>query len=284
MTSAKADFSKGDSSTVNIVVCIKQVPDAPSIRMDKERMTIIRDGVESIINPLDAVALDAALVLKDKQGARVIVLTMGPPQSEEALREALAAGADQAVLITDPRFAGADTLATSHTLARAISRLEPFPDLILCGKQSIDSDTGHVGPQIAEELDLPQACGVTEIHLEENSLMVRQVSDGFLNTLRVDLPALLTVSHELSVPRYLPFGEIERAFTGCGIIRWGLADLHLEEGEVGFEGSATKVLRLYRPPPKRRGEVLSGSSQEVVESLINKLESLSIIDEEEAGE
>jgi electron transfer flavoprotein beta subunit len=246
-------------------------------------MTIIREGVESIVNPLDAVALEAALTLKRKQEAKVTVLTMGPPQSEEALREALAAGADQAVLITDPRFAGADTLATSHALARAISRLEPFPDLILCGKQSIDSDTGHVGPQIAEELDLPQVCGATEIHLEEGSLMVKQVSDGFLNTFRVSLPALVTVSRDLALPGYLSLGEIERAFSGQDIFRWGLDDLQLQGKEVGLEGSATKVLQLYRPPPKRKGEILSGSSREIVEGLINKLESLSIIDEEDAG-
>ena len=264
---------------MNIAVCIKQVPDAPAIRMDKDRMSIIREGVESIINPLDAVALEAALALKKKEGGRVVVLTMGPPQSEEALREALAAGADEAVLITDPRFAGADTLATSHTLARAISRLEPFPDLILCGKQSIDSDTGHVGPQIAEELDLPQACGVMDIHLEGSSLIVRQVSDGFLNTLRVSLPALLTVSHELSAPRYLPFADIERAFSSGEVVRWGLEDLGLDPKEVGFDGSATKVLRLYRPPPKERGEIASGSTQELVARIIQKLESLSIIDE-----
>jgi len=269
---------------MNIAVCIKQVPDAPGIRIDKERMSIIRDGVESIINPLDAVALEAALALKKKEGGKVIVLTMGPPQSEEALREALAAGANEAVLITDPRFAGADTLATSHTLARAISLMAPFPDLILCGRQSIDSDTGHVGPQIAEELDLPQACGVMEIHPEGGSVMVRQVSDGFLNTLRVSLPALLTVSHELSVPRYFPFGDIERAFSTGKIARWGLDDLRLEEREVGFEGSATKVLRLYRPPPKQRGEVATGSTQELVERIIHRLESLSIIDEESGGE
>jgi electron transfer flavoprotein alpha/beta subunit len=269
---------------MHIVVCIKQVPDTPGIRMDKERMSIIRDGVESIINPLDAVALDAALALREKADGQVVALTMGPPQSEEALREALAAGADEAVLITDPRFAGADTLATSHTLARAISRLSPFPDIILCGKQSIDSDTGHVGPQIAEELDLPQACGVMEIHPEGNSLLVRQVSDGFLNTFRVILPALLTVSHELSVPRFLSFGDIERAFSTGRIARWGLDDLGLEACEVGFEGSATKVLRLYRPPPKQRGEVATGSTQELVERIIHRLESLSIIDEEGGGE
>ena len=269
---------------MNIAVCIKQVPDTPGIRMDKERMSIIRDGVESIINPLDGVALDAALALKKKEGGNVVVLTMGPPQSEEALREALAAGADEAVLITDPRFAGADTLATSHTLARAISRLSPFPDLILCGKQSIDSDTGHVGPQIAEELDLPQACGVMEIHGEGRSLIVRQVSDGFINTLRLRLPALLTVSHELAAPGYLPFGDIERAFSTGKIARWGLDELGLEEREVGFEGSATKVLRLYRPPPKQRGEIITGSTPELVERIIHRLESLSIIDEEGGGE
>ena len=269
---------------MNIAVCIKQVPDTPGIRMDKERMSIIREGVESIINPLDAVALDAALALKEKEGGKVVVLTMGPPQSEEALREALAAGADEAVLITDPRFAGADTLATSHTLASAISRLTPFPDLILCGRQSIDSDTGHVGPQIAEELDLPQACGVTEIHPEGSSLMVRQVSDGFLNTLRVSLPALVTVSRELSVPRYLPLGRIERAFSGGNILRWGLEDLGLGEDEVGFTGSATKVLRLHRPPGKQRGDIVTGSARELVERIIHKLESLSIIDEEGEGE
>jgi electron transfer flavoprotein alpha/beta subunit len=269
---------------MNIAVCIKQVPDTPNIRMDKERMSIIRDGVESIVNPLDAVALDAALALRDEEGGKVVVLTMGPPQSEEALREALAAGADEAILISDPRFAGADTLATSRTLAKAISRLSPFPDIIFCGKQSIDSDTGHVGPQIAEELDLPQACGVMEIHTEGSSLIVRQVSDGFLNTLRVTLPALLTVSHELSVPRFLPFGDIERAFSTGRIARWGLDDLGLEAHEVGFAGSATKVLRLYRPPPKLRGEVATGSTQELVERIIHRLESLSIIDEDGGGE
>lgn len=252
--------------------------------MDKDRMSIIRDGVESIINPLDAVALDAALRLKEMEGGRVVVLTMGPAQSEEALREALAAGADEAVLITDPRFAGADTLATSHTLATAISRLAPFPDLILCGKQSIDSDTGHVGPQIAEELDLPQACGVMDIRVEGSSLIVRQVSDGFLNTLRVSVPALLTVSHELSVARRLPFGEIERAFSTGQVARWGLYDLGLEQSEVGFEGSATRVVRLYPPPPKERGEIATGSTQELVERIIHRLESLSIIDEEDGGE
>jgi electron transfer flavoprotein beta subunit len=266
---------------MRIVVCIKQVPDAPNIRMDRERMTIIRDGVESIINPLDRVALEAALDLKQKEGGTVSVLTMGPSQSEEALREAMAAGADQAILLTDLHFAGADTLATSKVIASAISKMHPFPDLILCGKQTIDSDTGHVGPQLAEELNVPQVCGVTEIHVELNALVVKQLSDGFQNTYRVSLPALLTVSQGLKVPRHIPLGDLELAFSKAQVTRWGLKDLGLAAEEVGFNGSATTVLRLYRPPQKRKGEVVSGSSQTLAEHLIEKLVTLSILDEDE---
>jgi electron transfer flavoprotein beta subunit len=267
---------------MNIVVCIKQVPDVPNIRIDRERMTIIRDGVESIINPLDSIALEAALDLKQKEGGKISVVTMGPSQSEEALREAMAAGADEAILLTDPGFAGADTLATSKVIASAISKIEPFPDLILCGRQTIDSDTGHVGPQLAEELNLPQVCGVTEIHVEMNALVVKQLSDGFQNTYRVSFPALLTVSHGLNVPRHIPLGDLERAFSTGRVIRWGLKDLNVRPEEVGFGGSATTVLRLYRPPQKRKGEVVSGSSQTLAEHLIDKLVSLSILDEDEA--
>jgi electron transfer flavoprotein beta subunit len=267
---------------MNIVVCIKQVPDAPNIRIDRERMTIIRDAVESVINPLDRIALEAALDLKQKEGGKISVLTMGPPQSEEALREAVASGADEAILLTDPHFAGADTLVTSKVIASAICRMGPFPDLILCGRQTIDSDTGHVGPQLAEELNIPQVCGVTEIHVELNALVVKQSSDGFQNTYRVSFPALLTVSQGLNVPRHIPLGNVERAFSNGHVIRWGLKDLNLQPEEVGFSGSATTVLRLYKPPQKRKGEILSGSSQTLAEHLIAKLVSLSILDEDEA--
>lgn len=269
---------------MNIVVCIKQVPDVPSIRIDRERMTIIREGVQSISNPLDCVALEAALDLRAKAGGKITVMTMGPPQSEEALSEALAAGADEGILLTDPAFAGGDTLATSHVIARAISRLDPFPDLILCGKQTIDSDTGHVGPQIAEELDLPQVSGVSEIHLEEASLVVKQLSDGFLNTIRVTMPALITVSQELTAPHHIPLGDLERAFTEGGVISIGLEDLDLRPEEVGLGGSATRVRRLQNPPPKESGEIISGPPQTLLTRFIRKLEALSILDEEEINE
>ena len=268
---------------MNIVVCIKQVPDAPNIRIDKERMTIIREGVDSIINPLDCVALEAALDLRSKSGGFITVMTMGPAQSEEALREALAAGADQAILITDPLFAGADTLATSRVVAKAIAKLTPTPDLILCGQQTIDSDTGHVGPQIAEELDLPQVCGVSDIRLDGDSLVVKRLSDGFLDVLRVKMPALLTVSRDLCAPRHIPLGELERAFSGRAVMHWGLDDLDLKPDEVGWKGSATWVTKLQTPPPKTTGEILTGSVQFLVDNLVKKLEALSIIDEDEGN-
>jgi electron transfer flavoprotein alpha/beta subunit len=269
---------------MHIAVCIKQVPDVPNIRINRERMTIIREGVESIINPVDVVALEACLDLRKRRDGRITVLTMGPPHSEEALLEALAFGADQAILVSDPAFAGADTLATSHVLARALSLLNPFPDLVLCGRQTIDSDTGHVGPQIAEELGIPQVCGVNEIHLEDPFLVVKQVSDGLLNTLRVSMPALLTVSHDLVVPHHIPLADLERAFTEQQVLRWGIKDLGLRPEEVGLAGSATRVWKLYKPPPKRKGEVISGTPQELVGHLIEKLEALSILDEETASE
>jgi len=269
---------------MNIVVCIKQVPDVPSIRINTERMTIIREGVDSIINPLDVIALEAALHLRERHGGRVTVITMGPPQSEEALREALAFGADEVVLLSDPAFAGADTLATSHVLARAISRLKPSPDLVLCGRQTVDSDTGHVGPQVAEELNIPQVCGVSEIHVEKPFLVVKQVSEGLIYTLRVSMPALLTVSGEITLPHHIPMADLERAFADRHVVKWGREELGLNTAEVGLNGSATRVWRLFKPPAKRKGEVISGTPHELVEQLVEKLEALSILDEEPASE
>ena len=264
---------------MNIVVCIKQVPDEESIRIDWKTMTIMREGVDSIINPLDYVALEVALDLRRRAGGRVTAVSMGPPQSEESLREALAAGADHAILLTDPAFAGSDTLTTSHVLARAISKLRPFPDVVLCGMQTTDGDTGHVGPQIAEELDLPQVGGVMEIHLLGDSLVVKRLSDGFLDTIRITLPGLLSVDQGPCRVTHLPLGGLEVAFSQRDIVRWGLAELGLSEEEVGFRGSATRIQRLHPPAPNREGELLSGSPQLLVDRLTRKLEALRVLDE-----
>ena len=272
----------GNGVLMNIVVCIKQVPDVPAIRIDRERMTVIREGVESIINPLDRVALETAFGLRAQAGGNVSVLTMGPPQSEEALREALAAGADDALLISDEDFAGGDTLATSHVLATAIARKHPGVDLILCGMHTIDSDTGHVGPQIAEQLGLPQVCGATEIQLVQDCLVVERLGDGFLDTVRVRPPVLITVTHGDHQVRDISLGALEMAFSTGRIETAARRDLGLTAGEVGLAGSATRVASLRTPPPRRRAEKpLSGPPGLLCDRLINTLETLSIIDEED---
>jgi electron transfer flavoprotein beta subunit len=187
-------------------------------------------------------------------------------------------------LLSDPCFAGADTLATSHVLAKAISKLEPFPDLILCGVQTVDSDTGHVGPQIAEELDIPQVCYVNEIHPEGESLTVKRLTDDFLDTIRVSLPALLTVTHGLSAVSHLPLGALQVAFSDRKIKRWGIRDLELKSEEVGFEGSATHVSHLRTPEPKSKGALLEGSPQTLVSAFIRKLEAMSLLEEDHENE
>ncbi len=263
------------------IVCVKQVPDVPSVRIDHERMTIIREGVESIINPLDRAALEAAFELRSETGGTVSAVTMGPPQSEEALREAIAAGADDALLLTDAHFAGADTLATSHVLATAIARWYPDFDLILCGVQTIDSDTGHVGPQIAEQLGLPQICGATEIQPGHGCLVVERAGDGFLDTIRVVTPALVTIARGPRPVRDIPLGALEKAFTAGQIARAGLDDLGLSAGEVGFAGSATWVSSLRTPAPRtNRGKPVTGSPETLCDIILKTLESLSVIDEE----
>jgi electron transfer flavoprotein beta subunit len=266
---------------LNIAVCIKQVPDVPAIRVDQQRMTIIREGVESIINPLDRVALEAAMALREKEGGKVTAITMGPPQSEEALREAIAVGADEAVLLTDPAFSGADTLATSHVIARAVSMMEPFPELIVCGMQTIDSDTGHVGPQIAEELNLPQVSNVTEILMEGGRLTVKRVSDGFIETIRVSLPALISVTSDICGVSDLALGAVEEAFSGNNVRSLNIEDLGLKEDEVGLKGSVTRVRKLSTPAQRREGDMLEGKPDELLKGLMEKLEALSILDEED---
>jgi len=265
----------------NILICIKQVLDSRTVKFDKEMKSIIRDGMEGIINPLDCVALEAALEIKNKEGANITVITMGPPQSETSLREALAFGADKAILISDPAFQGSDTLATSRVLASAIKKLDVFPDLVLCGMQTTDSETGHVGPQLSEELDLPHVFGVEEIHIENNDFIVKHPSDdGYLETIKGSLPVVLAVTHELCVIRDLPLGSLEAAFTHNNVILWDAKDLGLKEDDVGFQGSATQVLNLYAPSPKRKGELIEGNSKILLEAFMKKLDELSVLDEE----
>jgi len=262
---------------MNTIVCIKQVPAVMEVRFDQERWTIVREGVANMINPFDLHAIEAALTLKESYGGNVTILTMAPPQGEEALLEALAMGADRGVLVSDMAFSGADTLATSYTLAMAILRLMPF-DLIVCGTQTTDSDTAQVGAQVAEELDLPYVSCVMKWHLEGERLVLERRLDGFIETLDCPLPALITISQRANKPRYPSFASIERAIREGEIVRWGLRDIWAEPDRVGLSGSATMVKGIYELKRKRKTRFLTGGPGDIVDALMRWLEERHLIE------
>ncbi|RKD22409.1 electron transfer flavoprotein beta subunit [Caminicella sporogenes DSM 14501] len=260
---------------MNIVVCIKQVPDTTEVRLDPKTGTLIREGVPSIINPDDKSGLEAALKLKDEIGAKVTVITMGPPQAEKALREALAMGADEAILLSDRAFAGADTWATSSTLAAAIKKLDY--DLIIAGRQAIDGDTAQVGPQIAEHLKLPQVSYVRELTLDGDSLILkREFEDGY-HKIRVKLPCLITTLSELNKPRYMSVSGILEAYREKEIVRWGLNDIDVNVEHIGLKGSPTKVKKSFTKGVKAAGKVYELQPKEAAKLIIEKLREKHII-------
>ena len=225
---------------MKIIVCIKQVPNTTEIKIDPITNTLKRDGVPSIINPDDKTAIEVALQLKDKYGATVTVITMGPPQAELALREGLAMGADEAFLITDRAFAGSDTLATSTILAGAIKKLGA--DVVLCGRQAIDGDTAQVGPQIAEHLDIPQITYAQEVDFiaERNALVVKRQFEDRYQTLEVSCPCLLTVLSSLGTPRYMNVWDIV-AQDEKEVGKITFEDIQVKAEDIGLNGSPTKV-------------------------------------------
>lgn len=195
---------------MKIVVCVKQVPDTTEVRLDPVTNTLIRDGVPSIINPDDKAGIEAALRLKEEVGGTVTIVSMGPPQADVALREALAMGADDAILISDRAFGGADTWATSSTIAAALKKLDY--DVIITGRQAIDGDTAQVGPQIAEHLGIPQISYVEDIKVEGETLLVKRKFEDRSHLLRTKMPVLLTCLSELNDPRYMSIGGIFRSY------------------------------------------------------------------------
>ncbi len=244
---------------MHIVVCVKQVPDTAEVRIDPERGTLVRQGVESILNPLDAHAVEAAVALRERVGGLVTALSMGPAQAEAALREAVARGCDRAILLTDRAFSGADTWSTSYTLARAIERLDDA-DLVLCGKQAIDGDTAQVGPGIAAHLARPQAAYVRRIpEADDAALTVECLTDYGTETLRVPLPAVLTVLKDLNVPR-LPSLESQMRARRCTIERWGADRIGGDPEEFGLGGSPTRVVRVFTPPGRGKCVLWEGAA------------------------
>ena len=253
---------------MKIVVCLKQVPDTTVVKIDPKTGTLIRDGVPSIINPEDKHALEAALQLKDNYGAHVTVISMGPLQAKNALREALCMGADEAILLTDRAFGGADTLATSKTIAAAIKNLEY--DIIFGGRQAIDGDTAQVGPEIAEHLNVPQVTYVQGVEVNEDGLVVnRALEDGY-ELIKFITPVLLTAIEELNHPRYMNVQYIfDTAEKEVKVMT--AADLDVPVEELGLKGSPTKVKKSMTKEAKGAGEIVKESAPEAVAYVLGKL-------------
>lgn len=263
---------------MKIVVCAKQVPDTNEVRIDQKTGTLIREGVPAIMNPDDKAGLEAALQIKDKTGAEVTVITMGLPAAEEILREAFAMGADKGVLVTDRPFGGADTLATSNTLAAAIKTLDY--DLIIAGRQAIDGDTAQVGPQIAEHLGLPQVSYAENIEIDGDYLKVQRQFEDRYHIIKVKTPCVITALTELAQPRYMTVAGIVDAYDVKEVKVWGLEDLKdtIDEANIGLKGSPTRVKQSFTKQPKAAGTVLKDlTPDEAVDAIVAKLKEKYII-------
>ncbi len=251
---------------MHIVVCIKQVPDTRNVRIDPDTHTLVRQGVESIVNPFDMFAVEAALKIKDGNGARVTALTMGPPQAADALRTTLELGVDDGVLLSDRAFAGSDTWATSTTLSAAIRKMGDV-DLVLCGKQAIDGDTAQVGPEMAALLDIPYATFVKKIEMLDGGLKaVRQTDEG-TELWKLPMPALITVIKEIGEPRVPSLRNKMRA-KKAEITVWGASALGLDPDRIGLCGSFTQVVRIFSPPRRSDRIQIEGSIEEQAEQLL----------------
>ena len=260
---------------MNIVVCIKQVPNTNEVKLDPVTGTLIRDGVPSIINPDDKAGLEAALRLKDATGAHVTVLSMGPPQAEAVLREAMAMGADDAVLVTDRAFGGADTLATSTTIAAALKKI-PY-DLIITGRQAIDGDTAQVGPQIAEHLNIPNVSYAEEIQVEGDTVTVKRQYEDRYHVVKVKMPCLITALSELNQPRYMTPGGIFDAYREKQVTVWGLNDIEVDTDKIGLKGSPTRVFKSFPKSLKAAGTVVQLDAEDAADYMLEKLREKFII-------
>jgi electron transfer flavoprotein beta subunit len=245
---------------MHIIVCVKQVPDTTNVRINPETNTLMREGVESIMNPFDEYALEEALKQKDAHGARVTVITMGPPQADVVLREAMARGADDAVLLTDRAFAGADTLATSYAIAQAIKKVNAKPDLVLFGKQAIDGDTAQVGPGVSEFLNVPLVTYVKSISISGGTYTVETQMDEGVDVIEGQMPAVMTVVKEAATPRFASLSGWMAAKKKV-IPRWGARDVGAGPAMCGLEGSPTKVVKIFAPPTKTGGLRMDGRAE-----------------------
>lgn len=266
---------------MNILVCIKQVPDTTEIKIDPVTNTLIRAGVPSIVNPFDAYALEIAARIKDKNpGTKITVITMGPPQAAAALKECLAVGGDRAYLVSDRAFGGADTLATSYTLKNAIDKIESLDgkfDIIFCGKQAIDGDTAQVGPEIAEHMDYPQVTYAVEASVENDEVLVKRETGEGYEVLAAKMPCVVTVTKPNFNPRF-PSIKSKLAANKAVITTLTVNDIDVDAAKIGLKGSPTKVKKSFTPPQKQGGVVIAeATGEESAGKLFEALSSANVL-------
>ncbi|MFA6216259.1 MAG: electron transfer flavoprotein subunit beta/FixA family protein [Candidatus Omnitrophota bacterium] len=253
---------------MNIIVCIKQVPETTEVKINPETNTLIREGVKAIINPFDMYAIEESVRLKEKLGGKITVVTMGPPQAEAALREAISLGVDEGVLVCDRAFAGSDTWATSYTLAGAIKKIGVF-DIILCGKQASDGDTAQVGPGISTHLDIPQVTYVKKIEeVTGNKMKVERMMEEGYEVIETPLPVLLTVVKEINEPRLPSLKGMMKA-KSAKITVLTQKELNLDPQKIGLCGSPTQVLKIFTPAQRAGGVMLKGEALDVATQLVD---------------
>ncbi len=261
---------------MKIVVCLKQVPGTTEVKIDPQTNTLIRRGIKNIINPLDTYALEEGVRIKERYGGEVTVISMGPPQAEEMLREAVAVGADGAILLSDGAFAGADTWTTAYTLSKAVLKLGQA-DIIICGRQTLDGDTGQVGPELAEMLEIPFVAYVSKVEeIADGYMRVQRMVEEGHEVIEATLPAVITVVKEINVPRLPSLRGINRS-KNATIPIWNAEELGVDKDMVGLSGSATKVIKVFFPQRVSRGEIFQGELESQVDCLACKLKNTGLI-------
>jgi len=261
---------------MNIVVCLKQVPGTTEVKIDPVKNTLIRQGIKSIVNPFDAYALEEGVRLKERYTGKVTAISMGPPQAVDMLRDAISTGADEAVILSDIAFAGADTWATAYTLGKAVRKINNF-DLVICGRQTIDGDTGQVGPELAEMLGIPFIAYVSKVEeITDRKIRVQRMAEDGYETIETTLPAVITVVKEINIPRLPSFRGMTKAKT-AQVPTWKAEDIGAEKENVGLAGSATQVVKIFFPKIVQTAEMLKGDAETQINSLVAKLKEAKLI-------
>ncbi|MAG14266.1 MAG: electron transfer flavoprotein subunit beta [Dehalococcoidales bacterium] len=256
---------------MNVIVCLKQVPGTTDVKVNPQTNTLIRQGVENVINPFDTYALEEGVRTKERYGeGKVTAMSMGPLQAEAVMREAISLGADEAVLLSDKAFAGADTWATAYTLAQAINKIGQH-DIIICGRQTIDGDTGQVGPELAEILEIPFVAYVSQIEeIADGRIRVQRMVEEGHEVIESSLPAVITVVKEINVPRLPSLRGITRS-KSAPVAIWSAREIGVDESRVGLAGSFTKVIKVFFPQRVSQSEVFQGEMESQVDCLIDRL-------------